>query len=106
MGKKIKKPYIDDWSADGFLRWAISIGFLDYDAVYDTCTFSERGLRFVSADTAEKKKQVLGEAYLSYPPSVRILKLLRDNGHLTKFEIGRELGFVGEDGFTSIDQAL
>lgn len=104
--KKIKKPYIDDWSADGFLRWAISIGFLDYDAVYDTCAISERGIRFVRADTAEKKKQVLGEAYLSYPPSVRILKLLRDNGHLTKFEIGRELGFVGEDGFTSIDQAL
>lgn len=104
--QKIRKPYIDDWSADGFLRWAISIGFLDYDAVNDTCSISERGIRFVNTDTAETRKQVLGEAYLSYPPAVRVLKLLKDNGHLTKFEIGRELGFVGEDGFTSIDQAL
>lgn len=104
--KNIRKPYVDDWSADGFLRWAISLGFLDYDAVSDTCTISERGSRFVNAKTLDDRNAVLGEAYLSYPPAVRVLKLLKENGHLTKFEIGRQLGFVGEDGFTSIDQSL
>lgn len=44
---------------------------------------------------------------LSYPPVVRVLRLLvAEPYHLTKFEIGRQLGFVGESGFTSIPQDL
>ena len=37
-GKSItmKKPYTDDWSADGYLRWAISCGLLEYSNVTDT----------------------------------------------------------------------
>ena len=27
----MNKPYTDDWTSDGFLRWAISVGFIDYD---------------------------------------------------------------------------
>lgn len=35
---------------------------------------------------------------------MRVLNLLSDGSHLTKFEIGKELGFFGEDGFTSLSQ--
>ena len=37
---------------------------------------------------------------------MRVLNLLADGEHLTKFEIGRQLGFVGEDGFTNLPQNI
>ena len=70
------------------------------------CCISEIGRRFVDAETEEEIHTILGEAYLSYPPAVRILNLLKEKGHLTKFEIGRNLGFIGEAGFTSIPQNI
>jgi len=39
---------------------------------------------------------------LSYPPVARVLTLLSNGEHLTKYEIGKKLGFVGEAGFTSL----
>ena len=35
-----RKPYTDDWSADSYLRLAISIGLLDYDEASDSCKLS------------------------------------------------------------------
>ena len=52
------------------------------------------------------KKKFSPEAFLSYPPVMRVLNLLADGSHLTKFEIGKQLGFVGEDGFTNLPQNL
>ena len=52
------------------------------------------------------EKEILAQAFLSYPPVMRVLNLLADGSHLTKFEIGRQLGFVGEDGFTSLPQNI
>jgi hypothetical protein len=44
---------------------------------------------------------------LSYAPAVRVLSLLNgENIHLTKFEIGRQLGFIGEGGFGSMPQGV
>ena len=103
--KVIKKPYTDDWTADGYLRWAISIGLLKYDEQSDCCMVSDLGRCFVSAEGEEEKK-IIGEAFLTYPPVVRILKLLDMCGHQTKFELGSRLGFVGEAGFTSIAQNM
>ena len=104
---KIKKPYQDDWSADGYLRWAISVGLVDYDYHADTCCITELGRKFINAEKdSVEEKTILGEAYLSYPPAVRILSLLSTGEHLTKFEIGSQLGFIGEAGFTSIPQNI
>lgn len=103
---KMKKPYTDDWTADGFLRWAISIGLLKYDNKRDVCSVSEIGKRFVNAKTGEEINEILGKAYLAYPPVIRVLSLLKEEGHLTKFEIGEKLGFIGEAGFTSIPQNI
>lgn len=107
-GKKIriKKPYTDDWSADGFLRWAVSLGFLDYNYSDDTCSITESGIAFVNAETSKEKKDILGRAFLSYPPVCRVLGLLEKYGHMTKFEIGAKLGFTDEAGFTSYPQNI
>lgn len=106
-GQKQGKEYQSDWSADSFLRWGIAIGFLDYDRSADTCSLSESGRKFAcSEDGGDEEEQILTEAFLSYPPLCRVLSLLADGGHMTKFEIGRSLGFIGEAGFTSIPQTL
>lgn len=103
---EMKKPYTDDWSADGFLRWAVSIGFMDYNYDDDTCSVTESGKKFVLASSPQEECSILGTAYLSYPPVCRILGLLCDGGHYTKFEIGRQLGFTDEAGFTSFPQNI
>ena len=103
---RIKKPYTDDWTADGFLRWAVSLGFLDYNYSDDTCQITKEGRIFVNAQTNRDKNAILGQAFLSYPPVCRVLGLLIRYGHLTKFEIGSKLGFTDEAGFTSIPQNI
>ena len=102
----VKKPFTDDWTADGFLRWAVSLGFLEYHDDNDTCTISPMGRRLVSAPAGEQRDKVLGEAMLSYPPACRILDLLGDGTAKTKFELGRQLGFTTEAGFTSYPQNI
>lgn len=104
--EKIKKPYTDDWTADGFLRWAVSLGFLDYNYQNDTCSITDSGKAFVLAENEEEKNIVLGKAFLSYPPVCRVLGLLKKYGHMTKFEIGAKLGFTDEPGFTSFPQNI
>ena len=102
----IKKPYVDDWTADGFLRWAVSIGFLDYNYDDDTCSVTSSGRKFVLANTKAEEREILGTAFLSYPPVCRVLGILSDGAHYTKFEIGSQLGFTDEAGFTSIPQNI
>ena len=103
---RIKKPYTDDWTADGFLRWAVSLGFLDYDYNNDTCQITQEGIALVNTHTERDKNTILGQAFLSYPPVCRVLGLLIKHGHMTKFEIGSRLGFTDEEGFTSIAQNI
>ena len=101
----IKKPYTDDWSAEGFLRWAISCGLLNYDSKTDTCSISELGNELADTiDDSAEEKEIFTKALLAYPPVCRILSLLSDGKGYTKFELGRRLGFYGELGFTSIPQ--
>lgn len=103
---RMKKPYTDDWTADGFLRWAVSLGFLDYNYSDDTCNITDSGRSFVMAQTTPEKNAILGKAFLSYPPVCRVLGLLKQYSHLTKFEIGAKLGFTDEAGFTSFPQNI
>lgn len=101
------RKFSDDWTADGFLRWAISIGLLDYNKDKDTCNISELGKKYVlTEDGSDEEQEFLIQAFLSYPPAVRILELLKEQDHLTKFELGKQLGGLGEAGFTSIPQDL
>ena len=101
----IKKPYTDDWTADGYLRWAVSTGLLNYDVNSDSCSVSELGKALVNAtDNSPSEKKIFESALLMYPPVYRVLSILSDRQLHTKFEIGSRLGFKGELGFTSIPQ--
>lgn len=101
----IKKPYTDDWSAEGYIRWAISCGLLEYDKAEDKCKVTELGRELaLSGDNSKEERSALTKALLSYPPVIRILSLLMEQDEQTKFELGSRLGFVGELGFTSIPQ--
>lgn len=101
-----KKPYQNDWSTDSFIRWGISLSFLNYDSTTDTCSVSDLGRQFaLSESNSTEERELFGQALQSYPPACRVLKLLAAQEHLTKFEIGKQLGFVGEAGFTSLSQS-
>lgn len=107
------RDFIGDWPADNYVRWAHCFGFIKYNYTDDTFEITHRGLEITNAretgnELSEKEKELLINAALAYPPAIRILKLLSatDDTHLTKFEIGQQLGFIGEDGFTSMPQKI
>lgn len=104
---KMKKPYTDDWTADGYIRWGVSVGFLEYDDEKDMCKVSDSGIALSqTAIGSSAETELLGDALLSYPPALKVLKVIGSlaGTSFTKFEIGSQLGFKGEMGFTSIPQ--
>lgn len=106
--QKKSKPYVDNWSADGFIRWAEALGFIDYKEDFDGFILTELGYQFVIDNNDFSQNQSLELGLLRYPPVHRILKLLKDHQPqpLSKFQIGSQLGFMGESGFTSISHEL
>lgn len=103
----IKKPFTDDWSATGYVRWALACGLIEYKKASDTCIISQLGIDLINTeDDSPEEKSILAIALLSYPPVIRILSLLKEQDNQTKFDLGNKLGFKGEMGFTSIPQAV
>jgi hypothetical protein len=106
------RDFIGDWPADNFVRWAHCLGFISYDYSTDSFEITDSGLKLTSTYTDggalnDNEREILTEALLAYPPAIRVLSLLAENNaHLTKFEIGRQLGFIGEGGFGSMPQNL
>jgi len=107
-----RRNFLADWPADNFLRWAHAMGFIEWDEKSDTFFATQKGLS-VSQKQGNRNAQVdiLKQAILEYPPAIRILELLNDkftsspnDPCLTKFELGEELGFRGEGGFTTYPQ--
>lgn len=99
------KQYLSDWASDSFLRWAHLCGFVKYNGEDDTFEITNEGLTYSrTEDDSEEEKECLLNAILKYPPVSRILQLLSNGEHLSKFEIGSQLGFVGDEGFTSLPQ--
>lgn len=101
-----RRAFIGNWPADNFIRWAQCLGFIKYNYYDDTFEITETGLEFSNSQEGEQREEILENALLSYPPVVRILNLLEDGSVKTKFELGKNLGFVGEDGFTSLPQDI
>ncbi|MDR2547118.1 MAG: hypothetical protein LBC96_06350 [Lachnospiraceae bacterium] len=50
-----KKGFIDDWSADGFIRWAHCFGFIKYDQFSDTFEITKNGLALSEAYVGNKE---------------------------------------------------
>lgn len=102
-----RRPYISNWPADNFIRWAHAFGFIKYIYECDSFEITEFGLAYSkSIDNGEKELEILQNAILSYPPAIRILDLLASGEHLTKFEMAKNVGFIGEGGFTSLPQNI
>lgn len=102
-----RRPYIGDWPADNFVRWAHTLGFINYLYEKDSFIITKLGDEYVrSTPGSETEYEKLAKAFLSYPPVIRILTLLENGGHHTKFDLGKNLGFVGENGFTSMPQNI
>lgn len=108
-----RRPFIADWPANNFIRWAETLGFIQYYQQDDSYSITDFGLRLTQANSLNSKFDVLKEAFLQYSTVTRILELLNAqyntnpaNPMLTKFELGTELGFRGEDGFTTYPQHL
>lgn len=120
--QKESKPYIDNWSSDGFVRWAECLGFIAYNQDNDTFSVTFTGERFARCSSDVETKNILIERMFTYPPAVRVLQLLYDadqefihqynidpknhndifcHSALSKYQIGSQLGFNGENGFTS-----
>lgn len=101
-----RRGYITDWAADSYVRWAHCLGLIDYIYDQDCFTITNLGLEYVNSKTIQEETEIIEIALLSYPPVCRILELLSEGEHRTKFELGSKLGFVGEAGFTSLPQNI
>ncbi len=108
-----KRIGIVDWACDNFIRLSYTLDFISYDDKKDSYTITDLGLKLSNCKKNQQKYDILKDAFRSYPPIVRILELLYNqylensiDPSLTKFELGKELGFKGEDGFTTYSQNL
>lgn len=119
-----KREFMRNWPAENYLRWAHALGFIKHDRGTDSFSITEFGLKYTRShpkkvDSSQQlllsfdqqkteidEEDILTQAFLSNPPVMRVLDLLADGSHLTKFEIGSQLGFVGEDGFTCLPQNI
>lgn len=96
------KEWTDNWTADGYLRWALSLGLVKHDRTTDECLITELGKGFARSPQLPENDPILIRAMLAYPPAIRILDLLSRETHpVNKFHLGERLGFKGEKGFTS-----
>lgn len=102
------KMWTDNWTADGYLRWALSLNFVKHDRETDLCKITDLGLKFSASPSKSNTEQdILRKALLSYPPASQVLNILeKAKEPVTKFYIGNQLGFSGEKGFTSYDETL
>ena len=71
-----QRPYMSDWASENFVRWAHSLGFIEYDPGNDTFSLSSLGQQYINMPATNGINSVLEDAFLSYPPAVRVLRLL------------------------------
>lgn len=101
------KRFTDNWSSDGFLRWAVSWNFVSHNREADLFTITDLGIDFSrSQEGSSQEQDILKKAILAYPPATQVLRILDGlKKPCTKFYIGNRLGFSGENGFTSYEES-
>ena len=65
------KAWTDNWTADGFLRWALSLGLVSHDRSTDLCAITDLGKSFSSSTDSPESDPTLAKAILAYPPASR-----------------------------------
>lgn len=103
-----QKKWTDNWTSDGYLRWALSLNFIKHDRNTDICSITDLGKAFSqSKNGSDEETEILRKVLLRYPPATQVLNILETSPDpVTKFTIGNQLGFSGEGGFTSYDEQL
>ena len=82
-----KRTFHWNWPADNFLRWAHALGFIQYDTNADCFSITEFGLKYTKTQPETlAETEILSQAFLSYPPVMRVLNLLADGSHLTSLK--------------------
>lgn len=105
-----KRAFSLDWPADNFVRWAHALGFIEWNARDDDFAATDAGIALSKTiPDSDAEYRLFADGLLSYPPAARVIGLLADaeaidQGGLTKFDIGKHLGFQGEQGFTTISR--
>lgn len=114
-GQKInddkKKEFTDDWTAINFIKWANALDLIK--VVEDKTklkikqvhfTITELGLKLCQSISDNDKNDILMESFAKYPPIYRVLSLIENSSDgLTKFDIGKHLGYKNEKGYTSLN---
>lgn len=106
-----KKEFTDDWTAINYIKWANVLGLIKIIEDKNTSkkgevylTITDLGLELCKATTNDNKNNILRDSFAKYPPVYRILSLLNDTQEgLTKYELGKNLGYKDENGFTSLN---
>lgn len=108
--KRTGRKYSDDWTSDGFLRWAVSLNLVEVNRIKDTFCISDRGREYLETKpNSLEETEFLRDVFLRYPPATRVLEVLSSDDskkYYSKFEIGENLGFRGEPGFTSYEHEI
>lgn len=111
--KTTGKNFTDNWTSQGYLSWALSLGFLEHSPETDTVKITTLGREFSQSAVDPVNDKYLLQAICSYPPATRVMNILEnaknDKGEyipLSKFQIGSQLGFKGEPGYTSYSHEL
>jgi adenine-specific DNA-methyltransferase len=95
------------WADDNFARMAHALGLVAFDRSSGLFSLKEAGLALVATSVgSEDELEVLRRQLLVNPPVVRVLSLLKSGEPLTKFELGAEIGFYGEGGFSKYPQDI
>ena len=76
---------IGRWANENYTRLAEALGFIEYDREYDTFSVSDLGIELIISENSDEENNIIKRALLTYPPACRILQLLVDEGHLSKF---------------------
>lgn len=102
------RHFTDNWTADGFLRWAVTWGFVEHNRDKDTFRLTPLGKAYsITSNGSPEEYDILINAILAYPPAIQVLSLLsKAKRGCTKFYLGNQLGFRGEKGFTSYNEEL
>ena len=115
-GKKLNKW---TWDARCRCKAVCATGMVELDRRLEGYKLTEFGKELIVAPKAnitingkralsQEEVTVFRKGLLTNPPVVRVLTLLNDSrksgkGSMTKYDVGAELGFVGDIGFTHYD---
>ena len=97
------KPFTDNWTSQGYLSWAVSLGLVQYLRKDDCFSITDSGLAFSrTADGSPEELEQEQAMLLAYPPAWQIMRVLcNEEVPRNKFYLGSKLGFVGENGFST-----